>query len=202
MALVLTPSWSNSPFVSVQNTNALFLVMPSLLPIGQAENLYFDCLGTNTIFFTKPVLWASAPPAGKGLYQLFGNASSSNTWRGWAVPETRAPVAYTQFVYSVPPQRPISNGLFASPMGVTLGNGATSNALPATVAVLCKEQTQTNWTAFTLNRTNLYAGDVYLPFGSLSVAFSNLADSAVSAMPQFSVSSSYFLEPGAGLLRG
>jgi hypothetical protein len=199
---VLTTSWSNSPFVSVQNTNALFLVMPSLLPTGQVENLFFDCLGTNTIFFTKPVLWASAPPAAKGLYQLFGNASLTNAWRGWAVPETRTPVAYTQFVYAVPPQGAISNGLFASPVRVTLGNGATSNVLPATVTVLCKEQTQTNWTALTLNRTNLYAGDVYLPFGSLSVAFSNAADSAVSAMTPFGVTSWYFLEPGAGLLRG
>jgi hypothetical protein len=166
------------------------------------ENLFFDCLGTNTIFFTKPVLWASAPPAAKGLYQLFGNASLTNAWRGWAVPETRTPVAYTQFVYAVPPQGAISNGLFASPVRVTLGNGATSNVLPATVTVLCKEQTQTNWTALTLNRTNLYAGDVYLPFGSLSVAFSNAADSAVSAMTPFGVTSWYFLEPGAGLLRG
>ena len=199
---VLCAAWSNSPYISVQNTNALFLVLPPLLPAGQAENLFFDCTGTNTIFFTKPVLWASAPPAGKGLYQLFGNASATNSWRGWAVPETRAPVAYTQFVYSVPPQGPISNGIFASPVGVTLGNGATSNALPATVAVLCKEQTTNVWTAFPLSRTNLYAGDVYLPFGSLKVAFSNSADNAVTAMSPFTVSSSYFLEPGAGLVRG
>ena len=188
---VLCASWSNSPFISVQNTNALFLVLPPMLPAGQAENLYFDCLGTNTLFFTKPVLWASAPPAGKGLYQLFGNASATNVWRGWALPETRAPVAYTQFVYSVPPQGTISNGLFASPVGVTLGNGSTSNALPATVAVLCKEQSTNVWTSLPLNRANLYAGDVYLPFGRLSVAFSNAADSAVMAMPPFTVQSSY-----------
>ncbi|MEI6210619.1 MAG: hypothetical protein WCR06_03230 [bacterium] len=199
---VLYASWSNSPIISLQNTNALFLALPPMLPAGQAQNLYFDCLGTNTIFFAKPVLWASAPPAGKGLYQLFGNASSTNVWRGWAVPETRVPVAYTQFVYSLPPQGPISNGLFASPVSVTLGNGATSNALPATVAVLCKEQTTNVWTAYPLSRTNLYAGDVYLPFGLLKVAFSNSADNSVTAMPPFTVSSSYFLEPGAGLLRG
>jgi hypothetical protein len=198
---VATLAWSNSPFLTFVNTNACFVQVPAVPATGTALNLFFDCQGTNALLFTRSVLWASAPPAGRGLYQLYGNPLVTNAWRGWAVPETRAPVAYTQFVYSVPPQGTISNGLFAAPVSVTLGNGATSNGLPATVAVMCREQTTNAWTALLLSRTNLYAGDVYLPFGSLSVAFSNVADSAVSAMPPFAVTSWYFLEPGAGLLR-
>ena len=59
------------------------------------------------------------------------------------------------------------------------------------MAVLCQEQTTNVWTAFPLNRANLYAGDVYLPFGLLKVAFSNSADSAVTSMPPFTVQSGY-----------
>ena len=198
---VVTLTWSNSPFLTVVNTNACFVQVPTVPATGTAVNLFFDCQGTNALLFTRPVIWSSAPPAGRGLYQLYGNPFVTNAWRGWAVPETRAPVAYTQFVYSVPPQGTISNGLFAAPVSVTLGNGATSNGLPATVAVMCREQTTNVWTALPLSRTNLYAGDVYLPFGSLSVAFSNSADAVVSAMPPFAVTSWYFLEPGAGLFR-
>jgi len=198
---VATLAWSNSPFLTVVNTNSCFVQVPAVPATGIAVNLFFDCLGSNTLLFTRPVLWSCAPPAGRGLYELYGNPLVTNAWRGWAVPETRAPVAYTQFVYSVPPQGTISNGLFAAPVSVTLGNGATSNGLPATVAVMCREQTTNAWTALPLSRTNLYAGDVYLPFGSLSIAFSNSADAAVSAMPPFAVTSWYFLEPGAGLFR-
>ena len=188
---VIALAWTNSPFLSIRNTNNAFLVLPPMPTSGLAANLYFDCLGTNALLPTRSVIWASAPPSGKGLYQLFGNPQATNAWRGWAVPETRTPVAYTQFVYSLPPQGPISNGLFASPVSVTLGNGATSNALPPTISVICKEQTTNVWTAFPLSRMNFYAGDVYLPFGLLSVAFSNAADSVVTAMPPFTVQSGY-----------
>ena len=63
---------------------------------------------------------------------------------------------------------------------------------PATVAVLVKEQTWTNWQALSLSRTNLYAGDVYLPLGFLALKLSNAADAAAAALPAQSVHSSYY----------
>ena len=73
-----------------------------------------------------------------------------------------------------------------------MGNGATTNGLPATVSVLVKEQTWTNWQELPLSRTNLYAGDVYLPLGFLSLKWTNAADAAAAALPAQSVHSSYY----------
>jgi hypothetical protein len=184
-------AWSNSPFLTVANTGACFVAVPAMPATGQAASIYFDCQGTNAMVFTRLVAWASAPPAGGGLYQLYGNGLVTNVWRGWAVPETRAPVAWTQFVYGLPPAGWISNGLFARPVSVMLGNGATTGGLPESVAVLVKEQTWAGWQALPLARTNLYGGDVYLPLGTLQVAWSNAADGAVSAMPAATVQSAY-----------